>query len=349
MLKSLSAIVFTALMPLAASAQYIVPDTAQAEQKAVIDRLLALGANNEASHLVPMWSTPDGRVLIAVAQSSPPQAPIAPASPQVNSALDWRLVDATTLLDGRIGVRLSDQTSFRGGLSLAPLALAEPPLALNCLQSSYLSAADPDCNQIASLHRDNWYAGNLGLNWSGADFGIDLGLALSWLEPALPRSLMPTLSSALPSIAAPGTTGLPQLVIPAHSLGRFSESAQFGARGSWYFSPNQSLDLGASIGRIRLTPDVSGARPLYQQTALSLGLGSSVLSANITGRFHSPLRPLGTDTQSWTGIDLGVTWHTPWRAELSIGAQNLIANPPLSGNEASNQARTPYVQYQQDL
>lgn len=349
MFKSLSAIVFAALVPFAAPAQYVVPDTAQAEQKAVIDRLLALGANNEASHLVPMWSTPDGRILIAVAQSSPPQAPIAPASPQVNSALDWRLVDATTLLDGRIGVRLSDQTGLRGGLSLAPLALAEPPLPLNCAQNSYLSVADPDCSLATSSRRDNWYAGNLGMSWSGADFGIDLGLALSWLEPALPRSLMPALSSALPSIAAPGASGLPQLVIPAHSLGRFSDSAQFGARGSWYFSPNQSLDLGASIGRIRLSPDVGGARPLYQQTALSLGLGSSVLSANITGRFHSPVHPLGSDTQSWTGIDLGVTWHTPWRAELSIGAQNLIANPPLSGNEASNQARTPYVQYQQDL
>lgn len=350
MLKFLSAIAFTALMPLAASAQYVVADTAQADQKAVLDRLLALGSANEANRLVPVWSTPDGRLLVAVAQSSPPLSPIAPASPQVGSALDWRLIDATSMLDGRIGVRLSDHIGLRGGLSVAPLALSEPTLTLDCLANSYLDIANPDCGASRmSARRDSWLGGNLGASWSGSDFGIDLGLALSWLEPALPRSLVPALNSALPAVAAPGTASLPQLVIPSHSLGRFSDSTQLGARGSWYFSPNQSLDLGASIGRIRLNPDPVGTHPLWQQTALSLGVGGNVLSANITGRYHNPLRGLGNDAQSWTGIDLGVTWHTPWRAELSIGAQNLLSSPPLSGSEANSQARTPYVQYQQDL
>jgi len=148
----------------------------------------------------------------------------------------------------------------------------------------------------------------------------------------------------------PGNSRLPRLVIPAHSLGRFSDSAQFGARGSWYFGSNQSLDLGASIGRIRLSPDLAGSRPLWQQKAVSLGIGSETVSASITGRIYNPLRStLSTDAQRWTGIDLGLTWHTPWQAELSIGAQNLLTGPPLTGSEASSQARTPYVQYQQDL
>jgi hypothetical protein len=351
MRKLLSIAALTVLLPLAAQAQYLVPDVAEADQKAMLDRLLSAGPGGESTHLMPMWSTPDGRVLVAVAQSSPPLSPMAPAVPQVGSALDWRLIDATALFDGRMGVRLGERSSLHAGLSLAPLPLAEPALALHCFDNSYLSAANPDCGGTAQTGSPNWYGGNLGASWSGNSFGIDLGLALSWLEPALPRNLMPALSSALPTVTAPGNSALPQLVIPAHSLGRFSDSAQFGARSSWYFGANQSLDLGASIGRIRLNPDPSGVRQQWQQTALSLGLGSSALSTSITGRIYNPLRSnIGGDLQQrWTGIDLGLTWHTPWQAELSIGAQNLWANPPLTGSEASSQARTPYVQYQQDL
>lgn len=348
MRKLLTTLVLTALLPVAAQAQYIVPEADQAGQKAMLDRLLSSGPSVE-NRLVPMWSTPDGRVLVAVAQSSLPLSPIAPASPQVGSALDWRLIDATSLLNGQVGVRLGEQTNLQGGMSLAPLTLAEPVLAMECA-NSYLGVAAAECSSARQRTMQNWYAGNLGGSWSNTSFGIDFGLALSWLEPALPRNLVPALSSALPTVAAPGNANLPRLVIPTHSLGRFSDSTQFGARGSWYFGTDQSLDLGASIGRIRLSPDPAGSRPLWQQTALSLGIGGSALSTSITGRFHNPLRGFsGIDGQRWTGIDLGVTWHTPWQAELSIGAQNLWSNPPLSGSEANSQARTPYVQYQQDL
>lgn len=350
MRKLLTTVALTVLLPLAATAQYIVPEADEAGQKAILDSLLASGPNPESTRLVPMWSTPDGRLLVAVAQSRMPLSPIAPASPQVGSALDWRLIDATSLLDGRLGVRLSDQTSLHGGISLAPLTLSEPSLALDCRAAgSYLNIATPDCSRQRQAG-GHWYGGNLGASWTGGHFGIDLGLALSWLEPALPRSLVPALSSALPAVTVPGNSNLPRLVIPAHSLGRFSDSAQFGARGSWYFGGNQSIDLGASIGRIRLSPDLAGSRPLWQQKAVSLGLGSETVSASITGRIYSPLRSaLSADSQRWTGIDLGLTWHTPWQAELSIGAQNVLASPPLTGSDANSQARTPYVQYQQDL
>jgi hypothetical protein len=352
MRKLLAIAALTLLLPLTASAQYLVAEADEVGQKAMLDRLLTSGPNAESAHLVPMWSTPDGRLLVAVAQSSLPLSPIAPASPQVGGALDWRLIDATSLLDGRVGVRLSEQSSLHGGLTLAPLALSEPSLSPDCLAAnSYLDVASPDCSRRRAFGTGaNWYGGNLGASWAGSEFGVDLGVALSWLEPALPRSLVPALSSALPAVAAPGNSNLPRLVIPAHNLGRFSDSAQFGARGSWYFGSSQSLDLGASIGRIRLSPDVGGNRPVWQQKALSLGLGSETVSANITGRIYNPLRGItGTDAQRWTGIDLGLTWHTPWQAELSIGAQNLLTSPPLTGSEADSQARTPYVQYQQDL
>ncbi len=33
----------------------------------MLDRLSTSGPNAESAHLVPMWSTPDGRLLVAVA------------------------------------------------------------------------------------------------------------------------------------------------------------------------------------------------------------------------------------------------------------------------------------------
>ena len=54
--------------------------------------------------------------------------------------------------------------------------------------------------------------------------------------------------------------------------------------------------------------------------------------------------------KKWTALDLGVSWRTPWRGEISVGAQNLWSAPLDAPRDADpNQARTPYIQYRQDL
>ncbi|HJU39099.1 MAG TPA: hypothetical protein VJ724_05960, partial [Tahibacter sp.] len=262
------------------------------------------------------------------------------------------LVDATALV-GAARIGASSQLSV--GLGVAPLALADPDHtgfsgcgALRFEQLAYTH----DClagPALPSYLGGNWYAGNLAASWSNDEFAFDLGAGLSWLEPAVPSSFAPVLSAALPALSVPGST-LPNLVIPARDAWRFSDSSMLGAHGRWSFSPEQSLDLGASFGRIRLNPDASGQRSEWQQTALSLGLSGNSLSTSITGRLYNPtLSTGGAPGQRWTGIDLGVTWRTPWRADLSIGAQNLWTSPPLTGEDAEAQARIPYVQYHQDL
>lgn len=46
--------------------------------------------------------------------------------------------------------------------------------------------------------------------------------------------------------------------------------------------------------------------------------------------------------------DLGVSWRTPWRGEISVGAQNFWSAPLDAPRDADpNQARTPYIQYRQ--
>jgi hypothetical protein len=67
----------------------------------------------------------------------------------------------------------------------------------------------------------------------------------------------------------------------------------------------------------------------------------------------------GMDSVSpwWAGLDLGVSWRTPWSGILSVGAQNLItkgqrpemAQPTISDREPDIFSRTPYVRYEQDF
>lgn len=60
----------------------------------------------------------------------------------------------------------------------------------------------------------------------------------------------------------------------------------------------------------------------------------------------------------WAGLDLGVSWRTPWAGTLSVGAHNLISRgtPPDLGetpdanvSEDNVFSRTPYVRYEQDF
>jgi len=46
---------------------------------------------------------------------------------------------------------------------------------------------------------------------------------------------------------------------------------------------------------------------------------------------------------------LGVSWRTPWAGVLSVGAQNILSSSPSSVRDGEGQARTPYIQYRQDL
>lgn len=68
----------------------------------------------------------------------------------------------------------------------------------------------------------------------------------------------------------------------------------------------------------------------------------------------------GIETLSpwWAGLDLGVSWRTPWAGTISVGARNLVTHgqPPDFGdtpavNASENDAfsRTPYVRYEQDF
>ena len=75
-------------------------------------------------------------------------------------------------------------------------------------------------------------------------------------------------------------------------------------------------------------------------------------SGQLTGR----LVELPHGASPWRSLDIGLSWRTPWRGELSLGARNVLGRPdtsrwPLADLPAIEDPseRVPYVRYQQDL
>jgi hypothetical protein len=158
----------------------------------------------------------------------------------------------------------------------------------------------------------------------------------------------------------PNTTPLPRVlpgaVTGVNGLPDFDSSTQVNARGRYAFNNNSGLLLGASMGRIRLLPGNLMGLTTLDQKALSFGIDHGPISGSIIGRTMQPepgMPSSFTADRRWNSIDLGVTWRLPWQGSLSFGAQNLWSsgntNNTPAGPPEPDQARTPYVQYHQDL
>lgn len=122
--------------------------------------------------------------------------------------------------------------------------------------------------------------------------------------------------------------------------------------GQWHVSPSASLVLSGSIGEYALR--APGLGPFdVNQAALQFGLRYGRFTGGITGRVVRPTAPNALG--EFSGLDIGVTWRTPWQGEFAVGARNVISSggdtllpdPDAALEDAT--ARTPYVRYKQDL
>lgn len=112
------------------------------------------------------------------------------------------------------------------------------------------------------------------------------------------------------------------------------------------------VSIGGTAAHVRLitAAQLPGGLPaVWNTSSLSLGAGVGNFSGQITGQMIEVPGQL----QSFRTLGAGVTWRTPWRAKLSLGADNLIkrGKNPFGLPDASNddEGRVPYVRYQQDL
>jgi hypothetical protein len=115
------------------------------------------------------------------------------------------------------------------------------------------------------------------------------------------------------------------------------------------------VSIGGTLARVRMIPSDQlrgGMPPEWDAGSLSLGGGVGNFGGEITGQMiEVPGQPSRFST-----LGAGVTWRTPWKAKLSVGAENLMSrgkNPfgvqDVRPVQDKDEGRVPYVRYQQDL
>jgi hypothetical protein len=236
--------------------------------------------------------------------------------------------------------------------TLAAAQRADAPLQFRAVDAATVLSSDfqygigPNLQAHVGVSEHNW-ANNQAPRVIGSEVGASYNAGRY------------TLGLSVGSDSVPGNAVLPRLLpgaMPAvNGLAGFDSSTQVNARGRLALDGASGIDLGASVGRVRLLPGNLLGISTLDQKALSFGVDRGPLSGSIVGRSMQPEAGVpGTPYQDrrWNSIDLGVTWRLPWQGQLSIGAQNVWSsgsgvNTPV-GPEP-DQSRTPYVQYHQDL
>ena len=82
-------------------------------------------------------------------------------------------------------------------------------------------------------------------------------------------------------------------------------------------------------------------------------------SSGVQAFYREPVNFLNRNSvDSLATFDVHFTWHTPWNANLSVGASNVLSAGADSAGTVDNQpvdpfesiyGRIPYVRYKQDL
>ncbi|MEO8458948.1 MAG: hypothetical protein ABI451_00325 [Dokdonella sp.] len=341
------------LLPIMAAGQGLVGvPAADGAHGFSVDRLLTQDGRKVepaafGSQLVPVWASPDGRLLALVSMSRQPGAPIMPLAPLMGGGADWRVIDATSLLSGglrwRLGNGLHADALFSTGV-MASDVLANGARANGLNGTDCNGFSSYACSEVAAVgsNRSDIFSSNLGLGWTSSSGDQEYSYGLSWLRERNSPS-----ASSINGIA--GLSASPVLM----TIGSYTfHSTGMGAAGRWKIGFDSAIDLGASISQGQLFPfsfsGVGSSGIGIDQTALSFGVSSGSLRGTIIGRsVSSPDAFLAG--KRWTLLDIGVSWRTPWRGELSVGTQSFIAPVSDAGDADVSQTRVPYVQYRQDL
>lgn len=152
---------------------------------------------------------------------------------------------------------------------------------------------------------------------------IRVGMGIAQREETLPNWLFPGASG-------PRLSGNALTVVGEKALGR-----------------EATISVGGTLARARLVPSTwAAAQDRWDTRSLSVGASIGPFSANVVGRV--------TDAPSsrWGGLDLGFSWRMPWKGQLSVGAENVVArgrNPFARSEDSDADGTVPYVRYQQDL
>lgn len=188
-----------------------------------------------------------------------------------------------------------------------------------------------------------------GAQWRGDRFDLSLAYGYSWLLPnTADRLNVPYLAPQDLSLSSALGT---QPLLPGMS----GEAQGLGLNSQWRLTAASAVQLNAALHQLRLRS--GSATPVLdlQQAMLDVGMNYGAFSGNVTGRVNRLNEQPGYPNSYWSGIDIGVSWRTPWRGELTVGARNVVSKSerdeptPVERTLSETSARTPYVRYKQDL
>lgn len=295
---------------------------------------------SESTTVLPVWNRESGRVEALLLLDASPRSPLERVIGSNDPVPDLGFGARVRLGNGQLQSTLKLEAN--SGLAL----LCDPhgglmntlgALAQHCLLGSLDTVIDPLGPYRAGVRSETRY------DLPGGRFEFSLGFG----RYDFPAS-QPLAQSAVPQFAPMQAW---QQQLPGLSLlGARLERNDLGLGAQFDLGDNGWVAIGGTVARARLIPagEALGLRQ-WDSAELSVGAGYGPFSGAITRRVIDAAGQEG----SWGGLDIGFTWRTPWRARLTVGAQNLATrgkNPwGLSDEDADTTGRVPYVRYQQDL
>jgi len=179
---------------------------------------------------------------------------------------------------------------------------------------------------LAALEQDTRGGRQAGAGASISRAGGKIGLALGSARDALPAWLSP------------------------NSKASKVDQNKLTVYGQKNIGREATVSIGGTWARARLIPvgDVPALADRWNTKSVSVGAGVGAFSANIVGRVVDTPENAGR----WEGLDVGLTWRTPWSGQLTVGAENVVTrgkNPFSTGKTDADEGTVPYVRYEQDL
>lgn len=130
------------------------------------------------------------------------------------------------------------------------------------------------------------------------------------------------------------------------------EQEDIGLLGELKVGESGWISVGGTLARARVVAAnqlPGGLPPEWNTGSLTVGGGVGNFGGEIIGRVIE----IPGSTVKYRGVGLGVTWRAPWRARLSVGAENVVSdgqNPFAPRNDGDgDEDRVPYIRYEQDL
>lgn len=283
-----------------------------------------LGDSDGDGRIDPFSPDPVGGVLLGLAHVRSSSAGFDTAQ-SFSPTLSWRAGENL-----RLGASMT-VTEFIPCRSLLEQPLA--PLRFDSACESFASQSEVSERAVAVNGSIQFGSTQLSVGYSEAP--------AIYVLPSGPISF-PQFEGELPAVV-PGIA--PGLGILA------GETVQtFGIGGNISLSEESRIGVALALSqmpRLENSPDIGRMQLSWAYGSFSADMATQMIRQGLES--VSPW---------WAGMDLGLTWRTPWSGVISLGARNLVSSgdPPRFNDprakepsEADVFSRTPYVRYEQDF